>query len=78
MQPPSVRKLFAAVLLGGLIWAAPALGATPDANSIACPVAPSGWTNPSGEAGRLVQSPDPSDATPTGLELGTDRRAGRT
>jgi hypothetical protein len=72
LQPPTVKICVAAILLGGLIWATPALG-VPNANSIACPSAPSGWTNPPGEGGRLVQSPDPSDATANGLQLGTDQ-----
>jgi hypothetical protein len=73
MQPPTVKALVALVVLGGLIWAGTALGVPPNASAIACPSPPSGWTNPPGESGRLVQSPDPSDATPTGLQLGTDQ-----
>ncbi|HWB21842.1 MAG TPA: hypothetical protein VG652_03030 [Gaiellaceae bacterium] len=73
MQPPTVKICAAAIALSGLIWgAASASGATPNANIIACPSAPAGWTNPPGEGGRLVQSPDPSDASASGLDLGTD------
>jgi hypothetical protein len=41
-----------------------ALGAVPNANSIACPKAPAGWTTPAGVGGRTVRSPNPLDATP--------------
>jgi hypothetical protein len=74
LHPPPIKTFVAAIAAGGLIWVvAPALADVPNANSIACPNAPSGWTLPAGEAGRLVQSPDPSDATEHGLQLGSDQ-----
>jgi hypothetical protein len=73
MQPPMAKILVGVIAAAGLIWAAPALGVPPNASGIQCPSAPSGWMNPPGEGGRLVQSPDPSDATQDGFEPGTDQ-----
>ncbi len=66
--------LVATCLSSLLIWApSAALAEPPNANSIACPSAPAGWTTPAGEAGRSVLSPNPLDATPRDLQQGTNQ-----
>src|SRR5438105_985383 len=50
-----------------LAWGAAASAAeVPNANSIACPAAPSGWTLPK-DMGRWVVSPNQADAVPSRL-----------
>jgi hypothetical protein len=73
-----MRRSFVTVIaVGGLTWGVgSAFGDVPNANSIACPSAPSGWTLPVGQNARYVHSPDPTDATPNGgLDPGIDQVA---
>jgi hypothetical protein len=73
MHPPTARILIAAIALIALAWATPASPANiPDANSIGCPNAPSGWTLPTGSTGRYVISPNPTEATQIGGDLPVD------
>jgi len=64
MHPPTVKTLVAALAVVGLWIIVPAFGDVPDANSISCPNAPSGWTLPAN--GRYVLSPNPLEATDGG------------
>ncbi len=67
------RLLLTAMAVCGLAWGVSLASAdVPNANSIACPNAPSGWTLPAGPGGRWVVSPNPSEASPDSGDLPVD------
>jgi hypothetical protein len=62
-----------AIAFALVVWLQPAGAAVPNANSIACPSAPAGWSTPTGGGARSVRSPNPGDATPADLDPGSDQ-----